>query len=71
VQCRYFADKGVGALQMRTSTLFDAENFGFFEIYGVPHGQGGRGLSQCRHFSDKGEGSIFRNFVRISFMDSL
>jgi len=29
-----------------------------------------RRLSQCGHFADNGEGSIFRDFVRTSFMDS-
>jgi len=40
---------------MRTSTLFGTKNFGFFEFLVCPHGQG--------------EGSIFRDFVRTSFMD--
>jgi len=36
VQCGHFSDKGdEGVFQMRTSALFDAQNFGFFEIYGV------------------------------------
>jgi len=36
IQCGNFMAKGGrGALQMRTSALFDAKNFGFFEIYGV------------------------------------
>jgi len=34
VQCGHFSDKG-GILQMRTSVLFDAKIFGFFEIYDV------------------------------------
>jgi len=38
--------QGEGILQMRTSALFGAKNFGFFEIYG--------GLSHCGHFADKG-----------------
>jgi len=53
---------------MRTSTLFDAKNSGFFEFMVYPHGQEG-GLSQCGHFSDNGEWSIFRDFMRTSFMD--
>jgi len=32
-----------------------------------PHGQGEGWLSE--HFADNGEGSIFRDFVRTSFMD--
>jgi len=30
---------------------------------------GGGEVSQCGHFADKEEGSIFRDFVRTSFMD--
>jgi len=57
---------------MRTSELFGAKNSGFFEIYGVRTDKGGGELSQCGHFADKrGEESIFRDFVRTSFMDSL
>jgi len=56
---------------MRTSALFDAKNFGFFEIYGVSARTRGKGLSQCGQFADKGdERSIFHNFVQTSFMDS-
>jgi len=40
---------------MRTSAFFGVKIFGFFEIYGV--------------FTDKGVESIFRHFVRTSFMD--
>jgi len=43
-------------LQMRTFALFGAKNFGFFEIYGVSA-------------RTRGKGSIFRDFVRTSFMD--
>jgi len=52
---------------MQTSALFGAKNFGFFEIYGVFTWT--RGLSQDGHFADKREGSVFRDFVRTSFMD--
>jgi len=42
----------------------------FAKLMVCPHGQGGGGLSQCGHFEDKGEGrSIFRDFLRTSFMD--
>jgi len=52
-QSRHFADKkGKKVHQMRTSTLFDAKNFGFFEIYAV----------YTRTRGKKGGGSIFRNF---------
>jgi len=54
---------------MRTSALFATKNFKFFKIYGVSAQTMGRGLRQCVHFADKGEGSIFRDFVRTSFMD--
>jgi len=47
---------GGGGLQMRTSVVFGAKNVGFFVV--CPHGQGERG-------------SIFRDFVRTSFMDGL
>jgi len=43
---------------MRTSALFGVKTFEFFEIYGVSA-------------RTRGEGSIFRDFVRTSFMDSL
>jgi len=56
-----------GGLQMRTSAVFCAKNFGSFEIYGVSAQTGGvRGFEPCGHFADKG---IYRNFVRASFMD--
>jgi len=45
-----------GVLQMWMSALFVANNFGFFEIYVV---------------SARTEGSIFRDLVRMSFMDGL
>jgi len=52
---------------MRTSALFGAKNFAFFEIYGV-FAKGEGGLSQCEHFADKREGV---NFSRLtSLMDS-
>jgi len=54
---------------MRISALFGAKNPVFSEFMVCPHRQKGRGLSQCGHFSDKGEGSLFRDFVRTSFMD--
>jgi len=46
---------GEGVLQMWTSALFRAKRFGIFEIYVVS--------ARTRR------GSIFRNFVRTSFMD--
>jgi len=45
---------------MRTSSLFDAKNFRFFEIYGVyPRTRGKGELSQCGHFADKEGGGQF------------
>jgi len=45
---------------------------GYFEIYDVSvRAKGERGLSQCEQFVDNGEWSIFRDFVRTSFMDGL
>jgi len=52
---------------MWTSALFGAKTFGFFESART---KGEEVLSQCGHFADKGEGSIFRNFVRMSFWTS-
>jgi len=54
---------------MRTPALFGSKHIGFFEIYGVSvRTRLRRGLSQYGHFSDKG-GSVFRDFMRTSFMD--
>jgi len=48
---------------MRTFALFDA----FMEC---PHGQGGREIEPVRTFCGQGgRRSIFRDFVRTSFMD--
>jgi len=52
---------------MRTSALFGSKNFDFSKFMVRPHGQGE--LSHCGHSADKGEESIFRDFVRKSFMD--
>jgi len=57
-----------GGFQMRTSAIFCAKNFGSFKIYSVSsRTRGRRGWASA----DEGEGSIFRVFVRASFMDSL
>jgi len=58
-----FCGQGRRVLQMRTSTLFGAKNFGFFEIYGMSARIGG--VRQSGHFSNKEEVAIFRDFVRI------
>jgi len=56
---------------MRTSALFGAKTFGFFEIYDVcARTSGEMGLSQCGHFADKGgRDQFFAFFLRTSFMD--
>jgi len=55
---------------MWMSAIFEAKTSDFLKFLLCPHGQRGRGLRQCGHFLDKGEGrSIFRDFVRTSFMD--
>jgi len=53
---------------MRTSTLFGAKNFRFFEICGVSARTRGD-LSKCGHFADKGGGVNFSRFCGDSFMD--
>jgi len=70
VQCGHFADKGISSnTDFRTFWREKTWDFGGKNFMVCPHGQGGRGLSQCGHFADKGEGSVFRDFVRTSFMD--
>jgi len=55
---------------MRTSALFGGKNIGFFEICDVPARTRGRGVEPVRTFCGQGgRGSIFRDFVRTSFMD--
>jgi len=54
---------------MRTSAFFGAKNFGFFKIYRVSARTRGE-FEPVRTFCRLGEvGSIFRDFVRMSFMD--
>jgi len=50
---------------MRTSALFGAKNFGFFEIYDVSARTRKEGIEPMR---TRGR-SIFRDFVQMSFMD--
>jgi len=52
--------RGVGVcpvrvLQMRTSALFDAKNFAFFETYGVSARTRGDGVEAARTFFGQGE----------------
>jgi len=49
---------------MRTSALFGGKNFEFVEIYSVSTRTRGGGK-----LCGQGRGSIFRDFVRTSFMD--
>jgi len=52
---RTFYGQKAGILQMRTSALFDAKHFGFFEIYGVSARTRGR-VEPVRTFCGQGEG---------------
>jgi len=72
VQCGHFSDKrGRGVLHMQTSTLFGTKNFGFSKIYSVS-ARAKEGFVPVRTFCEQGgRGSIFRDFVRTSFMDDL
>jgi len=64
---RTFADRGVP--QIRTSELFGAKNIGFFKIYSVS-ARTRRVAPAVRTFCEQGgRESIFRDFVRTSFMD--
>jgi len=67
VQCRHFADKRDSS--DTNVRIFWYKKYGFFEIYGVPART--KGVESVRtFFVGKGEGdSIFRDFVRTSFMD--
>jgi len=59
-----------GVLQMRTSALFGAKNFGFFEISGVSAWTRGKGdRASADIVRTKEEVSIFCDLVRKSFMD--
>jgi len=62
VQCGNFRDKGVGVLQMRTSALIDAKNFGHFEIYSVSARTRSEGVQPVRTFSGQGKGGHFLRF---------
>jgi len=58
-----------GVLQMRTSAPFGVKKLGFFEIYGMSSWTRGRGLASADILRTRERGSIFRDFVRTSFMD--
>jgi len=58
-----------GVLHMRTSALFGAKNFGFFRnLWCVRTDKVGGGVEPVRTFLERERGSIFRDFVRTSFM---
>jgi len=53
----------------RPHFLVKKKNFGFFEIYGVSHGQGGGGVESVQTFcGQRGRRSNIRDFVRTYFM---
>jgi len=55
---------------MRKSVLFGAKNFGVLETYGVSTRTSGEGVKPVQTFCrQKEKKSIFRDFVRTSFMD--
>jgi len=63
---------GEGVLQVRMSALFGAKNFRYFEIYCVSARTRGEEVDPMPIFCRQGEkGSIFRDFVRTSFMYGL
>jgi len=68
---RTFCEQGEEwVLQMRTSALFSAKHFGFFEVYGVSARTMVRRLSQNGHFSGNGrEGQFFAILCWTFFMD--
>jgi len=51
---------------MRTSAFFGAKSSDFLKFMVCPHGQGRRASADI--LWTRGEGSIFRDFVRTSFM---
>jgi len=66
-KCGHFSDRE-GGLHMRTSALFGAKFFEFFEIYVVSART--RGVEPVQTFcGERGRRSIFRDFVRTSFKD--
>jgi len=59
-----------GVLQMRTFALLEVKSSDFSKFMMCPHGQGGKGWTSADILRTKGEGSIFRDFVRTSFMEA-
>jgi len=65
VQCGHFADKGGrGFFRCGRPHFLAQKNSNFSKFMLCPHGKGG--VVQC---GQGGRGSIFRVFVRTSFMD--
>jgi len=62
VQCGHFAEKEGYGSSDATHALFDAKDFGYFEIYGVFAQTCGRGIEPVRIFCEQGGGcSILRD----------
>jgi len=59
VQC---GQGGRGFHQIRTSALFDAKNFRFFEFMVCPHRQGRKGVEPVRTFCEQGRRVNFSRF---------
>jgi len=60
--------RGEGGSSDAGDRTFSEKNFGCFEIYGVSARTRGEGVEPVRTFFGQGE-LIFRDFVRMSFMD--
>jgi len=75
VQWEHFADKGGGSSSDVDVTLFGSKIIGLFEIYGVSarkkEDREGVGWGSADILRTRGEvvSSIFRDFMRMSFMD--
>jgi len=54
---------------MRMSALFSEKKMDFLKLMVCPHEQGGGGWASADILRTRGEGSIFRDFVRTSFME--
>jgi len=63
----FFGQGGSGILQMRTPHFLVQKRSNFSKFLVCPHGQGGWGSSDIL----RRRMSIFRDFVRTSFMDGL
>jgi len=61
--------RGEGFLRCGRPRFLLQKTSEFSNFMVCPHGQGEERLSQCGHIADTERGSIFRDFVRTSFMD--